>query len=262
MRTASGFRGCVRAAVVLALTLPALPSTGAELRQETMEFEGQPRSYALYVPDRAAAAAPMPLLVALHGSHGRGRYMVRQWQSLADAQGVIVVGPDASDPAGWRTPEDCPEFLYALTRLLREHYPVDARRLYLFGYSAGGKIALTLSMLESEYYAATAVFGAVWQAPEETRVMALARRKLPFKIIAGQQDPSAPDAGVRYTRQVLNRAGFPHEVTLVPRHGHRYDDIAGRINTWAWEFLREQRLEGEPRHVRYPRPASPAPPNP
>lgn len=230
-------------------------ASGGELRVEQMPFDGQTRSYAVYAPARPDDAGPAPLLLVLHGSYGNGAPMVKRWQALADEHGFVVAGPDASAPAHWRTPEDCPEFVYAVTRKLREQHAIDARRLYLFGYSAGGKIALTLAMLESEYYAATAVYGAAWRSPDEVVAMELSRRKMPFALIAGQQDPSAPPEALRFTRQVLGRAGFPVQVTVVPRHGHRYDDIADRVNAWAWEFLQQQRLEREPRHFRYGEPA-------
>src|SRR3954471_9438063 len=46
--------------------------------EESFEFAGRKRSYALFAPS-SAAASPAPLLVLLHGSYGSGAAMVGWW---------------------------------------------------------------------------------------------------------------------------------------------------------------------------------------
>jgi poly(3-hydroxybutyrate) depolymerase len=54
-------------------------------------------------------------------------------------------------------PADGPAFLYFLIEAVKAKHAVDGRRMYLFGHSAGAEFALTMGLIESEFFAAVAV---------------------------------------------------------------------------------------------------------
>jgi predicted esterase len=237
--------------VVLTLLVPALSVKAVdEISKEKLESEGKQRSYYIFVPSSVKPDSPVPLLIVLHGSGRNGLSLVEKWKDLATEKGFIVAGPDASDRSGWRIPEDGPEFIYDLTELLIKKYPIAKDRLYLFGHSAGAVFALNLAMFESEYFAAVAFHAGSWRSERELKLPDLAIRKTPIKIIVGDRDAFFPLDSVKQTEAVLKASGFNVAVTIIKNHNHWYYDKAPDINRDVWDFLQQNLLTSERRHVR------------
>jgi poly(3-hydroxybutyrate) depolymerase len=239
--------------VLLALLLLSFSAQAAEkISKETLESQGRKRTYYLFVPSSVTKATkPVPLLVLLHGSGRNGLSLVEKWKELADANGFIIVGPDASDTQRWRVPEDGPDFIRDLVEALKGRYPINPRQVYLFGHSAGAVFALNLSMMESEYFAATAVHAGSWRDAKEFSVMDYARRKSPLAIFVGDRDQFFSLSSVKATEGALLKQGFPVQVTVIKGHDHNYYDSAAEINRNAWDFLTKYTLGEEPRYVAY-----------
>jgi poly(3-hydroxybutyrate) depolymerase len=193
---------------------------------------------------------PAPLLVTLHGSGRDGLSLVEKWKELAAKEGFIVAGPDALDPRGWIIPQDSPDPLRDLVEELKSKYPVDAKRVYLFGHSAGAGMALMLSALESEYFAAVAVHAGAMPV-ESYNYIDRARRKTPISIIVGAKDPFFPLAVVRATKEEFNKRGFDVQLSEIAGHDHWYYDRAAEFNRSLWDFLKKQQLAEEPRYEQY-----------
>jgi len=221
-----------------------------QITKEKMESDGKQRAYYLYVPEAVKSSKSVPLVVLLHGSGRNGLSLVEKWKDLASKENFIIVGPDSSG-AGWRAPEDGPEFIHDLTEMLIKKFNADPKQVYLFGHSAGAVFALDLAMWESEYFAAVAVHAGSWRSKEEFTYIDLAKRKTPLKIIVGDRDSFFSMDSVRKTEKALNAKQFPIEVMVMSGHDHWYYDLASEINNNAWEFLKKNTLPGEPRHVAY-----------
>jgi predicted esterase len=236
--------------VLLALLLLSAHARAADkISKETFESEGKKRTYYLFAP--SSLKAPAPLVVLLHGSGRNGLSLVEKWKELAAREGLVIVGPDASDSKGWRTPEDGPDFIRELVEALKARYPVDPRRVYLFGHSAGAVFALNLAMMESEYFAAAAVHAGAWRQQDEFSVIEDAKRKTPLAIIVGDRDPFFPLTDVTATEAALKGRGFHVEVSVMKGHDHWYYDLAPGINRNAWDFLGRYTLEAEPKYEAY-----------
>src|SRR5947209_158449 len=233
------------------LLFAAHARAGEKVSKESFESHGKKRTYYLFVPGSVTAAAPVPLVVLLHGSGRNGLSLAEKWKDLASAEGFIIVGPDAISTQGWHTPEDGPDFLRDLVEMLRAKYPVNPRRVYLFGHSAGAVFALDLAMLESEYFAAAAVHAGAWRSAEEFSILAYPKRKIPMAIIVGDRDGFFPLDSVRATEAALKEKGFTVEVTVMKGHDHWYYDLAPGINRNAWDFLKRYELGGEPTYATY-----------
>jgi poly(3-hydroxybutyrate) depolymerase len=237
------------AAAVLVLLLAA-PLLAARVEKRTLTSRGKQRTYSLFVPDGVSAAHPAPLLVTLHGSGRNGASLVEQWKALASKEGILVAGPDSINPAEWAAPEDGPQLLYDIVEELEKQYPIDSRRVYLFGHSGGACFALEMGLLESEYFAAVAIHAGTLH-PSIFTLPARATRKIPVAIFSGTRDPFFPIAEVRATRDALVQGGCPTELTEMPKHDHDYYGSAGKINRDAWTFLAQHPLEAEPKFTRY-----------
>ena len=222
-----------------------------KISKETMDSQGRKRTYYLYVPASIESKTGVPLVVLLHGSGRNGLSLVEKWKDLASQEGFIVVGPDASDSEGWRTPEDGPDFIHDLVEHLRAKYPVNPHRIYLFGHSAGAVFAINLSMMESEYFAATAIHAGSWREREEFALIDYAKRKLPLAIFVGDHDQYFSLASVKATEAALKGKDFPLEVTVMKGHDHWYYDLAPEINRNAWTCLKRYELKVEPKYEAY-----------
>ena len=226
------------------------PVSSQEIAKELITSEGKKRAYYLFVPEKLNAATPAPLIVLLHGSGRNGLSLVDKWKDLAKKEKFIIVGPDALDPRGWRIPGDGPDYLHELIEALKAKYPINARRVYLFGHSAGAGQSLHLSLLESEYFAATAIHAGAFGS-DASSLIERAKRKIPIAIFVGTNDQLFPLSVVRATRDALNEQGFSSELTEIKGHTHWYYDRASEINRSAWDFLKKHELAGDPNYEKY-----------
>lgn len=243
-----------RAAAALALLL-AVPVSGraASIEQRTVVSRNARRTYALYVPASVAAGKPAPLLVAIHGSTSNGKTIVERWKDMADAHGMIVAGPDATDNSRWASPEDGPLFLKDVVDDVAASHAIDGRRLYLFGHSAGANFALQMAVLESEFFAAAAIHaGAV--SSDYYAIFDAATRKIPLAIYIGTKDQFYPLDVVRGVREALEKRGFPLLYREIPEHDHNYKAVAGDINKEIWEFYASHPLPADPQYTNYRNP--------
>ena len=232
---------------VLAVQASAIAS---KVSKESIVSQGKNRTYYLFVPDKLSASKPLPLIVLLHGSNRNGLSLVEKWKDLAAKEEIILAGPDSSNSSGWSTPKDGPDFLHDLVEALKAKYPVNPRRVYLFGHSAGAGHAIYMSLFESQYFAATAIHAGA--LPEQAYAdIDYAKRKIPLAIWVGTVDPFFPLKLVQATRDAMNAKGFAVQLTEMPGHDHWYYDLAPKINKDAWEFLKKYELPEEPKYMQY-----------
>jgi poly(3-hydroxybutyrate) depolymerase len=219
-----------------------------DITKELITSNGKTRPYYLYVP--STVKAPAPLIVMLHGSNRTGVTLVEKWKDVAKKEGVIIAGPDASDLKGWGWPQDGPDFLRDLVEELKSKYPVNPRRVYLFGHSAGAIFALQMSLMESQYFAATAIHAGALR-DDDMNLMDLAKRKIPFSIQVGDSDQFFPVKIVRATSDALKAKGFTVDLVEIPNHDHWYYDQAAKFNQTAWTFLKKYELDTDPFYQKY-----------
>jgi poly(3-hydroxybutyrate) depolymerase len=178
-----------------------------KITKETIVSEGKKRTYYLYVPKSITTSAAVPLIVLLHGSNHVGLSLAEKWNDLAEREGAILVAPNSVESSHWSVPDDGPQFLRELVESIKTKYPVNPKRVYLFGHSGGAIFALLMSLYESEYFAATAIHAGALYASDAS-LIDLSKRKTPIQIQVGTVDGLFPLATVRATRDRLNASGF------------------------------------------------------
>ena len=238
--------------IFLLLPLNVAASTD-KIVKDSIISQDKARTFYLFVPENVKVAKPAPLILLLHGSGRNGLSLVEKWKDLARKEGIILVGPNATDSSHWSLPGDGPNFLHDLVETLKSKYPINPRRVYLFGHSAGATFALYMSLLESEYFAATAIHAGALHN-EDTSLMDYGKRKIPIAIFVGTRDQFLPLAAVRATREALNSRGFAVELTEMPGYDHWYYDLAPKINLSSWEFLKKYELAEDPKYAEYDSP--------
>ena len=175
---------------------------------------GQKRTFTVHVPAMLNAQASVPLVVMLHGGGGTARAAMWEtgWAAKADHEGFIAVFPDAlardparpasfgANPQLWndgsgrfypaQSPVDDVGFIAAMLDDLGRRYTIDARRVYVSGFSNGASMAFRLGAALPDRIAAIApVAGALWNDPVKLA------RPVSMLYITGNADPLNPIAG-------------------------------------------------------------------
>ena len=202
----------------------------------------------MFAPPLASQNAPA--LRLLHGSGHNGMSLIDPWKDLAVKDGIILVAPDSSDSSQWNQTADGPDFIHALVEAAKSKYPIDPRRVYLFGHSAGAVYALYLSVIQSEYFAAAAIHAGALLT-NDLKIIDIATRKIPIAIWVGTNDPYFALILVRATRDAFDSRGFPVQLTEMPGHDHNYYAVAAKINPTIWEFLEANTLKSDPLYREY-----------
>jgi poly(3-hydroxybutyrate) depolymerase len=237
--------------LITILVITASPALAKDdITKELMTSGGKTRVYYLYVPSTIKAGTPTPLIVTLHGSNRTGITLVEKWKDLAKKEGIIIAGPDATNLQGWGSPQDGPDFLRDLVESLKEKYPINSKRVYLFGHSAGAIFSLEMSLMESQYFAATAIHAGAL-SNDTMQLVDMAKRKIPISIQVGDSDNYFPLTIVRATRDALTKGGFTVELKEIAGHDHWYYDQAAKFNQTAWDFLKKVELDAEPQYQKY-----------
>lgn len=193
----------------------------ADAARAGCRIDALPERQKVHLP-AARVTEPMPLVVLLHGSTATGAEMLRDSHlaETADRHGFVVVAPDGGITAGrgfvWNIPgvptvtgtlppEDARNdvaYLAGLVDRLVATGCVDGERVYVTGFSGGGRMASWLGCVAARRFAAIApVVGLRAGRPlASDRTQAdpsTCRSKVPLPLLAfaGDADTTNPVTG-------------------------------------------------------------------
>lgn len=129
------------------------------------------RPYKLYIPPGYSPAAPVPLLVALHGcTQDPDNFATgTRFNALADHNTFLVLYPQQArayqprkcwawyDPASQERGSGEPALLAGMVDDIRSRYTIDADRIFITGMSAGAAMAVIMGACYPDYFAAVGV---------------------------------------------------------------------------------------------------------
>ena len=233
---------------VLLISL-VISTASTEVVRKTFTFGGSERSYFLYEPADRKPDEKLPLVITLHGSGGDARMLVDHWRETAERERIVLMGPLSHAGRGWNLATDSPDFFQALVEIGVKEYGADPRRVYLFGFSAGGHHTMSLAVLEPEYFAAAGVYAGVL-GPELNQVAEIAERRIPIVIIGGRRDTVVPPPYLEDTRARLNHWGWNARLHMI-NNDHNYRVVSKDVNKFAWDLFRNSKLDADPRFKRY-----------
>jgi poly(3-hydroxybutyrate) depolymerase len=215
---------------------PASQSTAAP---GTIQFQGSQYAYAVFVPSTYDHVHALPAILLVHGSGGNGPDFLKLWQDFAEKYGIILVAPTL--PLGPTLEAQVPQLFPALMELVKKQWLVDSRRIYVFGYSAGGYSTFDAATLDSTYFAAAGVFAGII-TPDYYWIVQKAQRKTPIAIYIGDHDQFFSFAQTRATRDVLVANGFTVHYVEIPNQDHNYPAISKWVNRDVWTFMSQYSL--------------------
>jgi poly(hydroxyalkanoate) depolymerase family esterase len=221
---------------------------GARFLDLAFTGEAGSRPYKLYIP-ASLGAGPVPLVVMLHGCTQSPEDFAAgtRMNALAEEHGLLVAYPAQTSSANaqkcwnWFSPGDQqrgqgePALIAGITRQVMRDHPVDPRRVYVAGLSAGGAAAAIMGEAYPELYAAVGVHsGLACGAARDVGSAFAAMRQ----GAAGQARPGAAPAGWRVTPTIVFHAD--QDKTVHPVNG---DQVIARSGAAAG--LRSETQQGQ-----------------
>jgi polyhydroxybutyrate depolymerase len=228
-----------------------------------LDWEGEARRILIHDPP-GAEGRELPLVLALHGTGGTGRLMalLSGLSRLADERGFRVAYPQALGEAGTEDPArgaawnagpglgypfhpevDDVAFLGAVVDRVGRHAPVDARRLFVAGFSNGARMAYRMALAAPWVAAIAAVAGApVWGEAPARPVPTLAfhgtdDRHIPYLGGVGPQGrrlpaQPAPEALARWAA-LMGCGSGPGREGLEPHHLDLWSGADCEVGLWT-----------------------------
>ncbi len=186
---------------------PTGPQPNSTIMENKLTVGDHQRTYLSYAPAQLPDNPAM--VIVLHGSSINGATM-RKWTGygfdrLADRYGFVVSYPDgykgnwndcrmdASFPAKKENIDDI-GFIKALIEHYSERYHIDRSKVFVFGYSNGGQMAMRLAMETPRLVGAIAAVCANLPTAESCSCPADGATP-PVMLIAGDQDEVNPYEG-------------------------------------------------------------------
>jgi polyhydroxybutyrate depolymerase len=186
-----------------------------------LEHDGRQRRYLLHVPPGVTPAGePLPLVFVLHGVGGSADSVdaLTGFVPIADRERFLLAFPSAASLAwgDWRQPAeiDDVDFMRAVVADVSTRLPVDPRRIYATGISAGAVMSNRLACDAADVFAAVAPVVGVGPPVYQTRCRPV--RPVSLIIFLSSRDQIVPFEGggiklllpwVRFF-PVISAAGF------------------------------------------------------
>ena len=231
------------------------PPQGARDIVYSSSVDGAPLEAQIFVPTGFdPSAAPVPLLVHLHGGGGTGN-LTNAFRTELDARGWIGLAPDGrlwglhdpDDPEGcsWvhssayvdnPDPDVGPgeRDIFDAIDWATTNYPIDAERIYLTGFSMGGRGAYIIGLRNPDRFAAIGPLG-----PASDMLEVFVRRPQNAACKEGMAGGLPGDSPFVDTMYKITSARFLLENAYnVPvYHGHGLNDTVASNTTAEAPFL-------------------------
>ena len=191
-----------------ASTAPASSSAAPECARphsagqstETLDFQGQPRTYELYVPKSYDGSQNVPVVFDFHGfgSSAKQQMVYGNFKPEADRDDFLIVAPDGQDSPGGRHfnlgnesgLQNDVTMVGALLDHLEATLCVDSARVYSTGMSDGGAMTSVLACVKADRFAAFGPVAVILFLPGCDP-----GRPIPFTAFMGTADPVVPFDG-------------------------------------------------------------------
>jgi polyhydroxybutyrate depolymerase len=232
----------------VATSTTSTPAGPVSFQDVTIQEGVMQRQYLVLRPADAPLDRPMPVVMALHGLtvDRWGAVAAAPWAESVARDGYIAVFPQGV-LSSWNLGPCCPPaslaniddvgFLSDVVAQLRQRPDVNAKRIYLTGFSNGGMMAYALACARTDDFAAVAPMAS-------TNLTECAPSK-PISLLHmhGDPDPTVPYDGGPSLAQIVSAKPFPAIPPTVAAWAKadgcaggpdRTEAVAGvKVDTWS-----------------------------
>ncbi len=182
-------------------------ASGKEVPQKSSEtktgrlaatLDGHDHDYWAYVPETYSDSHAYGLVVWVHpaGDTMEGA-IFKQWKSICDRRGLILIAPKAEKLAGWQPGEA--EFIRSLIVHFREKYAIDATRISLHSFGSGAGMTWLVGAKHRDLVRGVSICGGPFMGPVPENEPELRQQ---FFFLCGDADKVLPKvkasvAGIR-----------------------------------------------------------------
>jgi phospholipase/carboxylesterase len=200
--------------------------------------------YSLYVPENYTPGRRWPLIIAMHGGHGRGDDYLLTWLRSAKSRGYIVLSPKSlGDTWSLQQPGVDIRSILTMVEELLDEYAIDTGRLFATGLSDGGTFSFALGLSCPKLFAGIAPIAA---AGTFLALLDLESSKsLPVFMVHGAQDFIFPVAMARAAYDLLKQNDFTNlTYKELPDWGHAYTYSINETLVLPWFDNLPSRIPG------------------
>ena len=200
------------------------PVAGVEAQTGVMHRPStdQHGEYSLYVPEYYDPSRRWPLVITMHGGHGRGDDYMLTWLRTAKSAGYIALSPKSLGGT-WSLQQPGVDIrsILSMVETLLDEYSIDIGRIFATGLSDGGSFSYALGLTCPKLFAGIAPIAAAGMI---VGMFDLDKSKeLPVYIVHGAKDFMFPVATAHMAHELLQKSEFTN-VTYkeLPDWGHAY----------------------------------------
>jgi serine protease Do len=195
----------------------------------TATIEGSDHDYWAYVPETYTDTHTYGLVVWIHpNGDPMEAAVLKQWKSVCDRRGLILVAPKADKPSGWQPGEA--EFIKQLIGHIRAKYTIDANRIVLHSYGTGAGITSLVSTKHRDLVRGVVIAGAPFLTRPTDNDPEFRQQ---FFFVCGDGDKllSKVSAAV----DALRKLKFPVSFTAIKGFGAKYPEeiVVEEIARWV-----------------------------
>ena len=198
------------------------------------------RTYHTYLGKEADASTPHQTVVLLHGSGRTGVSLLDMWKETADLYDLYLIAPDSYNRNGWSAFTSSRNFFTDLIDHAGEEALVNKEEVYLFGHSAGGRLATQLAAKQSLPFRAIATHAGFNDAASLGEVEKNFPKKVPISFYLGDQDHIFKVDAAQATANKFANAGHDVNLYVIPDHTHWYYSIGPDLNKLIWADISQK----------------------
>ncbi len=146
-----------------------------EVARLDVVLNGNKRRYYVYPPNAMDGTKPRPAILLLHGAKRTGLSMIDMWDEVAKRHDLILIAPDGINQ-GWGFEDSGPDYISALLADIEKKFPIDQKKIYLFGHSAGGIFPIYMGLIKANAFAAVGLRAGKFANPDHFELAASAQR--------------------------------------------------------------------------------------
>ena len=191
--------------------------------------------YSLYVPENYSPQQNWPLIICLHGAHGRGDHYIWSWLRAAKSKGYLLLSPKSVDVT-WSVLRPLLD-VSSITAMFREvcaTYAVDKSRVYLSGLSDGGTFTYLFGLECAEMFTGIAPVAGDFHPMMDVILRQKQGKDLPIYIVHGVHDFIFKVDSIRKGHELLTHLGYNATYEELSDWGHAYSSSINEQLVLPW----------------------------